>query len=96
MSDTVSLFSPRYSASATGLAAQDALALGKSICGGACSAATAMCEVCSKRENVRRGSLGRVLAGIQRGEEEELAEDEDDGADLLLDDPDVWPPHPFQ
>jgi hypothetical protein len=82
--------------SMNGGSASEPLLLGKMSCGGACSAATAMCEVCSKRENSRRGSLGRVLAGIQRGEEEDRAdEDAWDGIEVT-DDPDVWPPYPFQ
>jgi hypothetical protein len=64
----------------------------RSFCGGACTAATAMCEVCAAAQ--RRGSLGNALAGLEREaesqdeEELELLEDEEIG--------DVWPPHPFQ
>jgi hypothetical protein len=52
-----------------------------------------MCEVCSKKENARRGSLGMALAGIQRDEQEE--ELYDDEPELEEDDPSVWPPYPF-
>lgn len=97
ISDSASPFSPRFTGTLNVGSANEALLMGKISCGGACSAATAMCAVCSKRENARRGSLGRVLAGIHRGEEQDHWDDEDvwDRPDLE-NDPDVWPPYPFQ
>lgn len=90
LSDALSAFTPpRY-----GTGVMDPFtASQKSICGGACHTATAMCEVCSKKENARRGSLGMALAGIQRDEQEE--ELYDDEPELEQDDPSVWPPFPF-
>lgn len=90
LSDALSSFaSPRYVPGSM----DPFTASQKSICGGACHTATAMCEVCSKKENARRGSLGMALAGIQRDEQEE--ELYDDEPELEEDDPSVWPPYPF-
>lgn len=62
----------------------------RSFCGGACTAATAMCEVCAAAQ--RRGSL--PLDGLER----EMEELDDEELDLLEEEEvgDVWPPHPFQ
>ncbi|GAA5959812.1 hypothetical protein JCM21900_001026 [Sporobolomyces salmonicolor] len=89
-----SAFSPRYGATESFLSTSAGLSssyLGKSACGGKCHAATAMCEVCAAQQ--RRGSLGNVLAGLER--EQELSEDEELDP-LEEEDADVWPPHPFQ
>lgn len=87
--DSFSLFSsPRYDRSTDPFSSS-----AKSSCGGACTTATAMCEPCCRRENSRRGSLGRALAGIERGMEEQLVDD--DEAELEEEDPSVWPPFPF-
>ncbi|KAK4699221.1 hypothetical protein P7C70_g7042, partial [Phenoliferia sp. Uapishka_3] len=64
----------------------------KSSCGGACQAATAMCETCSRRldPGARRESLGRALAGILA-----TGDESDDGQqsreDYMDDEPDTWP-----
>ncbi|GAA5851196.1 hypothetical protein JCM8547_004162 [Rhodosporidiobolus lusitaniae] len=99
--DSISLWSPKYGNENPLLSSSGASILGtsfdrsggRSFCGGACTAATAMCEVCAAAQ--RRGSLGGVLTDLERAlaaeqeeEELELLEDEEVG--------DVWPPHPFQ
>ncbi|SCZ98798.1 BZ3500_MvSof-1268-A1-R1_Chr3-1g05628 [Microbotryum saponariae] len=71
----------------------------KATCGGACTTTTAMCEVCARKIEaaaVRRGSLGRALAGIEQREAEELEQAEYDGEDAVIEtDPSIWPPYPF-
>ncbi|GAA5899274.1 hypothetical protein JCM6882_009302 [Rhodosporidiobolus microsporus] len=99
--DSISLWSPKNTdplsssvASATGgsILSTSTERAGRSFCGGACTAATAMCEACAAAQ--RRGSLGNAMAGIERMEEMES----DEELELLEDeeDADVWPPHPFQ
>jgi len=60
----------------------------RSTCVGQCQAATATCEVCSKREATRRPSLPQALASPEIDDPHEPEWDEED--------PDVWPPYPFQ
>ncbi|GAA6011975.1 hypothetical protein JCM10207_003446 [Rhodosporidiobolus poonsookiae] len=95
--DSISLWSPKYGSndplSATSLLSTSAAErVQRSFCGGACTAATAMCEVCAAAQ--RRGSLGGALTGL----EHELEDQEIEELDLLEDeeDADIWPPHPFQ
>ncbi|BGP16120.1 hypothetical protein JCM10213_007500 [Rhodosporidiobolus nylandii] len=97
--ESLSSWSPRYpgdpplhsatSTLSTSITSDRAM---RSFCGGACAAATAMCEVCAAAQ--RRGSLGGPLTDLER-EREEL---EDEELQLLEheEDADIWPPHPFQ
>ncbi|GAA6027204.1 hypothetical protein JCM8097_002482 [Rhodosporidiobolus ruineniae] len=97
--DSISLWSPRHrddplsaAASLLSTSAGDRERQTRTFCGGACTAATAMCEVCAAAQ--RRGSLGEALAGLER----EMEEQEEEELELLEDEEvgDVWPPHPFQ
>ncbi|GAA5978697.1 hypothetical protein JCM11641_006146 [Rhodosporidiobolus odoratus] len=96
--DSISLWSPKYAnndplhSAASILSTSASERAQRSFCGGACTAATAMCEVCAAAQ--RRGSLGGPLTNLQR----ELEEQDEEGLEPLEDEDigDVWPPHPFQ
>ena len=61
-------------------------------CGGTCQTYTAMCETCAKLPENRRGSLGRALAGMKGGED-----DNEEGVYVPFDfEHPEWPPFPFR
>jgi len=66
--------------------------LSRGACGGACQATTALCVICAAAQ--RRGSLPTSSLVDSDGSSEE----EDEELDMLEDreDPDLWPPYPFQ
>lgn len=65
--------------------------LSRGACGGACQATTALCVICAAAQ--RRGSLPTSSLVDSDGSSEE-----DEELDMLEDreDPDLWPPYPFQ
>ncbi|GAA5943750.1 3',5'-cyclic-nucleotide phosphodiesterase PDE2 [Sporobolomyces koalae] len=65
--------------------------LNRGACGGACQGSTALCVICAVAQ--RRGSLpNNTLA------DSDTSEEEDEELDFYEEgeDPDVWPPYPFQ
>ncbi|GAA5911213.1 3',5'-cyclic-nucleotide phosphodiesterase PDE2 [Sporobolomyces salmoneus] len=67
--------------------------LNRGACGGACQATTALCVICAAAQ--RRGSLPtNTLADSDTSSDEE----EDEELDYFeeREDPDLWPPYPFQ
>lgn len=68
-----------------------------SSCGGTCHTYTAMCETCSKLPENRRGSLGRVLAGMRKTGDDEEYDGEALGTYVPFDfEHPEWPPFPFR